>query len=71
MHGRTDYLKLQSNYIKENKQETDQNIVRGSDGTGKFVSALFLQSRFRNLPTYAINCMYTQKLNLVAIWLDT
>ena len=73
------YLKLQSNYIKEKKQGKDQNIVRWGGVTGKFVAALFLQSRFRNLPTYTINWMYTQGvmllelnlLTLVAIWLDT
>ena len=41
------YLKLQSNHGTER------------DGTGKFVSALCLQSRFHDLLAYAIKFVYT------------
>ena len=43
-------LKTTVKLCKRKLQEKDQNIVRGSGGTGKFVSALFLQSRFRVCP---------------------
>ena len=69
--------------MQVNKPErTNQNKylkLQSNHGTGKFVSALCLQSRFHDLLAYAIKFVYTWgalllQLNLqnhMAIWLVT